>query len=323
LAKLDELDFYILKLLEQDARLSYRKIADKLKISVGTVHNRINKLQLSGIIKKDGFLLNLDEQKLGFNLKFVILVSIDGKHTEEVMNIFSSYPEVSAAYHILGEMSAVLICRFQKMEEVQEFIRRINKLPYVLKTTSNTILKIYKEDPMHIISDMQKLKKRSTRKLKENRVPDEIIKDILDAVKLTPTWANMQGVRFIIVDEKDKLEGLKAAINQSWIKSVSCFIVACIEPRKSGINKNGLEYYTFDAAIYMEQIILAAIDKGLSASWIGYFDEEQTKKILNIPKRTKVIAITPIGYIDQELQPQDRKSLEEIVFRNEYGNRWK
>jgi len=159
LESLDELSISILRILEENARISYRKIAEKLKISVGTVHNRIFKLQKLGIIKPDGFLLNLDEQKLGFNLKFVILVQIDGKHTEEVMNIFKSYPEVINAYHILGEMSAILICRFQKMEEVQEFIRRINKLPYVLKTTSNMILKIYKEDPMHLINSMKMMKK--------------------------------------------------------------------------------------------------------------------------------------------------------------------
>ncbi|MHA1341486.1 MAG: nitroreductase family protein [Promethearchaeota archaeon] len=166
-------------------------------------------------------------------------------------------------------------------------------------------------------------KRRSIRRFKENKVPDEIIKDILEAARLAPTWANMQGVRFIVVDEKDKLEELKAAINQRWTKTAPCFIVACIEPRKSGKNKNGLEYFTVDAAICMEHIILAATNKGLGTCWIGYFDEEQTKKILKIPKRTRVIAMTPIGYPDQEPKPQDRKSLEEIAFRNEYGNKWK
>lgn len=164
MVKLDDLDLYILKILEKNARISYRKVAEELKISVGTVHNRLNKLKEEGILKGNGFLLDLDEKSLGFSLKFVILVAIDGKHTEEVLKQFNNYPEVTSIYHILGEMSAVLICRFQAMEEVQEFIKRVNQVPFVLKTTSNMILNIYKEDMHHLITNLetiQELKNKS------------------------------------------------------------------------------------------------------------------------------------------------------------------
>ncbi|MBD3353259.1 MAG: winged helix-turn-helix transcriptional regulator [Candidatus Lokiarchaeota archaeon] len=160
----DDLDIYILRELENDARISYRKIAKKLNISVGTVHNRLSKLKKKKVIKEQEYLLNLDEKKLGFNLKFLILVTIDGKHTEEVLSQFLDYPEVTSIYHILGETSASIVCRFRKMEEVQEFIKRINNVPYVLKTTSNMVLNIYKEDEHHIINALQEIRKRDKEK---------------------------------------------------------------------------------------------------------------------------------------------------------------
>ena len=50
--KIDETDKKILNLFNEDGRMSYRKISRKLDISIGTVHNRIEKLVKSGVIKK-------------------------------------------------------------------------------------------------------------------------------------------------------------------------------------------------------------------------------------------------------------------------------
>lgn len=160
--ELDDLDIYILKIMEKDARTSYRKIADQLNISVGTVYNRLEKLKKNEIIKPQGFLVNLNEEKLGFALKFVILVRIDGHHTEEVLNNFKKLPQITNIYHILGEMSAVLICRFREMSEVQKFVKRVMETPHVLKTTSNTVLKTYKENQHHLIEDLLAIDKEKS-----------------------------------------------------------------------------------------------------------------------------------------------------------------
>lgn len=52
IVKIDETDKKILNLFNKDGRMSYRKISRKLDISIGTVHNRIEKLVKSGVIKK-------------------------------------------------------------------------------------------------------------------------------------------------------------------------------------------------------------------------------------------------------------------------------
>ena len=150
MAKLDEIDTEILRELEQDARNSYRSIAKKLGISVGTVHNRISKLKKDGILR--GFLLDLDTMKLGYNLKFLILLTIEGKYTQDVLEIISEYPQITNIYHITGDQTAALICRFKEMEEVQKFINRLNQIPHILKTSSNMILNTFKEDEHNLFS---------------------------------------------------------------------------------------------------------------------------------------------------------------------------
>ncbi|MFX0081468.1 MAG: Lrp/AsnC family transcriptional regulator [Candidatus Hodarchaeota archaeon] len=139
---LDDIDKNILRILQDDARTSYREIQDRLGISIGTIHNRISKLRDNGII--EGYTLRLNNVKLGYKLSFLIRINCDGKFTEEILNDIASVPEVCSVFHTTGEQSAALICRFKDSEDVHKFIRELNKKQYITRTNSNMILKEYK-----------------------------------------------------------------------------------------------------------------------------------------------------------------------------------
>ncbi|MFX1387110.1 MAG: Lrp/AsnC family transcriptional regulator [Promethearchaeota archaeon] len=139
---LDEIDRNILRILQEDARKSYREIQDKLGISIGTIHNRIAKLKKNGVI--EGYTLKLNNEKLGYKLTFLIRINCDGKFTEEILNEIKDTPEVCSVFHTTGEQSAALICRFKESEDVHNFIRELNKKEYITRTNSNMILKEYK-----------------------------------------------------------------------------------------------------------------------------------------------------------------------------------
>ena len=139
---LDDIDKEILKILQKNAKTSYRVIQDKLNISIGTIHNRIAKLEKNGII--EGYTLKLNNEKLGYKLTFLIRIQIDGKHTAEILDQISKIPEVCSVFHTTGEQSAALICRFKEAEDVHNFIRVLNEKEYVTKTISNMVLKEYR-----------------------------------------------------------------------------------------------------------------------------------------------------------------------------------
>lgn len=164
--------------------------------------------------------------------------------------------------------------------------------------------------------------RRSIRKYKPDPVPEEILIKILDAARVAPTWANMQGVRYIVVSEPDNVKHLAEAIGQKWMKNIPVFIAVVIAPGDSGKNVNNLEYFMCDAAICMEHIILAATNEGLGTCWVGHFDEEKVKDVLNVNKRSHIIALTPIGYPDTVPSEQKRKNLDEIVYREKFGEKW-
>jgi Lrp/AsnC family transcriptional regulator for asnA, asnC and gidA len=139
---LDDIDKEILKILQENAKTSYRVIQEKLNISIGTIHNRIAKLEKNGII--EGYTLKLNTEKLGYKLTFLIRIQIDGKHTAEILDQISKIPEVCSVFHTTGEQSAALICRFKEAEDVHQFIRVLNETEYVTKTISNMVLKEYR-----------------------------------------------------------------------------------------------------------------------------------------------------------------------------------
>jgi len=139
---LDSIDRNIIRILQKNAKTSYREIQEKLGISIGTIHNRISKLEENQII--EGYTLNLNNIKLGYKFTFLIRVQIDGKHTPEILEGFKEKPEVCSIFHTTGEQSAALICRFKEPEDVHDFIRSINEEEWVTKTTSNMVLKEYK-----------------------------------------------------------------------------------------------------------------------------------------------------------------------------------
>lgn len=139
---LDEIDKNILRILQENARTSYREIQDSLGISIGTIHNRISKLKNSGVV--EGYTLRLNNEKLGYKLTFLIRVNVDGKYTEEILKDLKGIPEVCSIFHTTGEQSAALICRFKESEDVHNFIRQLNQKEHITRTNSNMVLKEYK-----------------------------------------------------------------------------------------------------------------------------------------------------------------------------------
>ncbi len=70
-----------------------------------------------------------------------------------------------------------------------------------------------------------------------------------------------------------------------------------------------------DVTIAFTHLVLAARAEGLGTCWIGAFQNEAVKKLLNIPEEYNVVAVTPLGYPKGEAftEPRSRKTLNEIV----------
>jgi DNA-binding Lrp family transcriptional regulator len=142
--RIDDLDIQIIKLLQEDSRLSYNKIAEKLGISVGTAYNRIKNLEERGILK--GYTVIVDPDKVGYGLTALILVQAEGKHLTEVKSEIAKIDNVTSVYDITGEFDIAVIARFKDRDGLNKFIKSLVSLPYVKRTVTNVVLNVVKED---------------------------------------------------------------------------------------------------------------------------------------------------------------------------------
>jgi DNA-binding Lrp family transcriptional regulator len=144
IVKIDEIDKKILHLLNEDGRMSYREISRKLGVSVGTVHNRVEKLMKNGVIKK--FVPVIDHSKLGYKLTAIIGVRVKGGVLRNWEERTAYHKNVLAIYDVTGEFDAILIGKFRDTSELDKFIKGLLKENDVQRTYTQTVLNIVKED---------------------------------------------------------------------------------------------------------------------------------------------------------------------------------
>ena len=137
--KLDETDIKILKIINDDVRISYRQISRDLGISVGTVHNRIDKMLKSGVIEKFAPVLN--HKKLGYALTSIIGVNVKVQELE-----ISNNKNVVGLYDVTGQYDAIVIAKFKDTDELDKFLKELLKSGCIEKTITQTVLNIVKED---------------------------------------------------------------------------------------------------------------------------------------------------------------------------------
>jgi len=159
--------------------------------------------------------------------------------------------------------------------------------------------------------------RRSIRKYKSEPIPDEKLRNILEAARLAPSAGNRQPWRFIVIQNIDRKKALaKVVNNQTFLIDASAIIVAIGDPEVSA------RWNEKDHMIALEHIVLAATALDYGTCWIGAFDEDAIKHLLKIPVNVKVIAVLPIGVPDETPAPRPRKEFSEIFFKEEWQNPW-
>ena len=67
-----------------------------------------------------------------------------------------------------------------------------------------------------------------------------------------------------------------------------------------------------DAAIAMQNIVIAAWTLGVGSYWVGAFNEEKVKELLKIPDKLKVVALVTLGYPAEEPKQRKRKPVDKL-----------
>lgn len=130
--KIDDKDHKILACLRQNARLSVRDIAKRIKLRHSTVHLRIQKLVRNGIIER--FTLKLNNKAIGEN--FIVFVFIAAEKL--IDNKAFNHKNIKEVFGVTGEYDLLMKCKFADIEEFNDFLLEFRK-KYELKKTLTMI----------------------------------------------------------------------------------------------------------------------------------------------------------------------------------------
>jgi Lrp/AsnC family transcriptional regulator for asnA, asnC and gidA len=139
---LDKLDFEILSFLQEDGRMSFTVIADKLKVSIGTVRTRFNKLIEDGTINIIG---RVDPDKVGFRCYAHIAVYVrPATLKEKVAQKISKLPEVSFLAMTSGDYDLEVDVMCRDNNHLVDFVNDISKIEGIHQTKTTIYFKVYK-----------------------------------------------------------------------------------------------------------------------------------------------------------------------------------
>jgi nitroreductase len=156
--------------------------------------------------------------------------------------------------------------------------------------------------------------RRSIRRYTGEGIPEDDLRQILEAGRQAPSAANRQPWHFVVVSQPEQKRRVAQACNgQMWLADAAFILVGVGMPEVSG------KWYRVDVAIAMENMVLAARSLGYGTCWIGAFNPEQVKEACQLPAEADVVACSPLGVPDISPAARDRKDWDEVFSADKYG----
>jgi nitroreductase len=145
--------------------------------------------------------------------------------------------------------------------------------------------------------------RRSVRKYKSDPIPEALLQKLYEALQAAPTGSNEQDFQFIFVrDEAKRHELVKKACHQDFLLEAPILVVATCGKGSA-----------FDVAIAIDHLVLAAVNEGLGACWIGWFEAAAVRKVLGLPDEAEVPILVPLGYPGEAPEARPRKPVEQLI----------
>jgi nitroreductase len=159
--------------------------------------------------------------------------------------------------------------------------------------------------------------RRSIRIFEERPVEEEKIQAILEAANAAPSAGNLQAYEIYLVQDPAALGRLAGTLPRMvFFSVVPVVLVFCANPERAAVRyaERGRKLYAVqDATIACTHAMLAATALGLGSVWVGAFREQEVSEALGLPGSVVPVAMLPIGYPGEIVEPRSRRPLQEIV----------
>lgn len=156
--------------------------------------------------------------------------------------------------------------------------------------------------------------RRSVRRYKEKKIPEEVLRKCVNAARLSPTGANLQPLRYITVTEnlEEVFECTNWAGYLDWNpskKEMPQGYIAIIKEKDVGQD--------MDVGIAAQSICLTAKNEGIGSCMLGALDKKRLENILEVPEDHELKLMVALGYPDEN--PKVVENSEDLEYYLEGG----
>ncbi len=166
--------------------------------------------------------------------------------------------------------------------------------------------------------------RKSVRKFKSKRPDWRDIIECIDAARYAPAAGGYNTLKFILVDDVEKIKKIAKVAQQDFITQAKYIVVVCSNtPRLvNAYEERGEIYARQQAGAAIQNFLLKLEEEGLSTCWVGHFIESQLKSILEIPEKINIEAVFPIGFeYEKKYSRKAKIDLDNILYFNSYGHK--
>ena len=177
--------------------------------------------------------------------------------------------------------------------------------------------------------DFTKLTKEraSIRKYSSKKVAIEKALEAIDTANLAPSPGNLPIIRYILVEDQDKIEKIAQACQQPFISQSNLLIILCSDSKQIDrlYDKRANTYIKQHAGAVIQTLLLKITDLKLASCWVGAFSEETIQTTLHIPDGISIEAVIPLAYQHgyDKTKQKYKPTLDNRIFFESYGNKHK
>lgn len=134
----DDLDRRLIALLRGDGRAPLSKLAEMLRVSRGTVQNRLDRLLETGAVA--GFTIRVREDYETDVVRAVMLIEVVGKSTTQVIKRLRGVPEMQALHTTNGKWDLVAEIRASSLAEFDRVLREVRMIDGISNSETSLLL---------------------------------------------------------------------------------------------------------------------------------------------------------------------------------------
>lgn len=171
--------------------------------------------------------------------------------------------------------------------------------------------------------------RRSIRKYEDRPIPTELLDQIMEAVRWSPSWANTQCWEVVVVQDPQRQAALQATLPPKGNPAIKAIIQApmvlalCARKKASGYYKGMAstpfgDWMMYDLGIATQNLCLTAHHLGLGTVIVGVFDHAKAAALLGVPDEYQLVTLIPLGYPAKVGSAPKRREAAEFVHYDQW-----